>query len=195
VTVLDADGSEVLSRPIQRSRVLTPAVAFQMVTMLQEVVESGTASGARRIGITGPIGGKTGTTDGYHDAWFVGFSTSVVAAVWVGFDQPASIGPDAYAARIALPIWGDFMKRAAATMPARDFPIPPDVTGHELCRVSHLKPLEDCPVYTEYLKEGDEVPSRMCPVHRGSLKQVAARAVQGVLRGIGRSIAGIFGRD
>ena len=117
-----------------------------MVTMLQEVVESGTASGARRIGITGPIGGKTGTTDGYHDAWFVGFSTSVVAAVWVGFDQPASIGPDAYAARIALPIWGDFMKRAAATMPARDFPIPPDVTGHELCRVSHLKPLDDCPV-------------------------------------------------
>ncbi len=124
VTVLDADGSEVLSRPIQRARVLTPAVAFQMVTMLQEVVESGTASGARRIGITGPIGGKTGTTDGYHDAWFVGFSTSVVAAVWVGFDQPAPIGPEAYAARIALPIWGDFMKRAAADHAGARLPDP-----------------------------------------------------------------------
>ena len=87
------------------------------------------------------------------------------------------------------------MKRAAAIMPPRDFPIPPDVTGHELCRVSHLRPLDGCPVYTEYFKEGDEVPSRLCPVHRGSLKQAASRAVQGVLRGIGRSIAGIFRRN
>jgi penicillin-binding protein 1A len=180
---------------VQSERVLSPDVAFQMVSMLRDVVESGTGSGVRGMGVNGPIGGKTGTTDGYHDAWFVGFSTSLVAAVWVGFDQPAPIGPDAYAARIALPIWADFMKRAAATMPARDFPIPPDLTGHELCRVSHLKPLDDCPVYTEYLKEGDEVPSRMCPVHRGSLKQVAARAVQGVLREIGRGIAGIFKRE
>jgi hypothetical protein len=94
-----------------------------------------------------------------------------------------------------VPIWGEFMKRAAAIMPPRDFPIPPDVTGHELCRVSHLRPLDGCPVYTEYFKEGDEVPSRLCPVHRGSLKQAASRAVQGVLRGIGRSIAGIFRRN
>jgi 1A family penicillin-binding protein len=194
-SVLDARGSEVFSRPIQAERVVSAAVAFQMVSMLREVVESGTAAGLRASGIAGPIGGKTGTTDGYHDAWFVGFSTSLVAAVWVGFDQPAAIGPDAYAARIAVPIWGDFMKRASATMPARDFPIPPDVTGHELCRVSHLKPLEGCPVYTEYFKEGDDVPSRLCPVHRGSLRQAAERAVQGVLRGLGRSIAGIFKRN
>ena len=159
-----------------------------------EVVERAPPQGPA-LGVAGPIGGKTGTTDDYHDAWFVGFSTSVVAGVWVGFDQPAPIGPEAYGARVALPIWADFMKRAAATMPARDFPVPPDVTGHELCSVSHLKPLDDCPVYTEYFKEGDDVPSRLCPVHRGSLKQVAARAVQGILRGIGRSISGILGRD
>ena len=195
VTVLDAGGSEVLRREVQSERVVSPAVAFQMVSMLQEVVETGTAAGVRTMGLVGPFGGKTGTTDNYHDAWFVGFSTSLVAAVWVGFDQPAPIGPDAYAARIAVPIWGEFMKRAAAIMPPRDFPIPPDVTGHELCRVSHLRPLDGCPVYTEYFKEGDEVPSRLCPVHRGSLKQAASRAVQGVLRGIGRSIAGIFKRN
>jgi 1A family penicillin-binding protein len=194
VSVLDAGGSEVFSRPIQSESVVSPAVAFQMVSMLQEVVESGTASGLKASGIAGPIGGKTGTTDGYHDAWFVGFSTSLVAAVWVGFDQPAAIGTEAYAARIAVPIWGEFMKRASATMPARDFPIPPDLTAHELCRVSHLKPLDGCPVYTEYFKDGDDVPSRLCPVHTGSLKQATARAVQGVLRGIGRSIAGIFRR-
>ena len=195
VSVTDAEGFDVLDRPVQRTRVLSPAVAFQMVTMLREVVESGTASGVRELGVTGPIGGKTGTTDGYHDAWFVGFSSSLVTAVWVGFDQPAPIGKDAYASRIALPIWADFMKRAASAMPAKEFPIPPDVTGEELCRVSHLKPLDGCPVYTEYFKEGDEIPERLCPVHRGSLKQVAARAVEGILRGIGRGIAGIFKRD
>jgi hypothetical protein len=86
------------------------------------------------------------------------------------------------------------MKRASAAMPAGDFSIPPDVTAHELCRVSHLKPLDGCPVYTEYFKDGDDVPSRLCPIHRGSMKQATARAVQGVLRGIGRSIAGIFRR-
>jgi len=59
-----------------------------------------------------PAGGKTGTTNEFKDAWFVGFSSSVVAAVWVGFDQPATIGREAYGARLALPIWAEFMKRA-----------------------------------------------------------------------------------
>ena len=194
VAVFNGDGAELLNRPIERRRVVSEAVAFQMVTMLRDVVDRGTASAARSLGVVGPIGGKTGTTDGYQDAWFVGFSTSVVTGVWVGFDQPATIGPDAYAARVALPIWADFMKRTSAMLPAREFGIPDDVQGVELCSVSHLKPLNECPVYTEYFKDGDGVPSELCPVHRGSLKQVAARAVQGVLRELGRSIAGIFRR-
>jgi membrane carboxypeptidase/penicillin-binding protein len=163
--------------------------------MLRDVVERGTASSLRSLGVSGPVAGKTGTTDGYTDAWFVGFSSSVVAAVWVGFDRPSAIGRDAYGARIALPIWADFMKRTATSLPPRDFPVPAGLSGQELCAVSHLKPLDGCPVYTEYFKEGDEAPSRMCPVHRGSLRQVATRAVREVLRGIGRSIAGIFRRD
>ncbi len=195
VTVVDADRSTVLSRQVERVRALSPPVAFQMVTMLREVVDSGTAAGARGLGVDGPIGGKTGTTDGYHDAWFVGFSSSVVAAVWVGFDQPAPIGREAYAARIAMPIWADFMKRAGATMPAKEFPIPADLQREELCRESHLKPLEGCPVYIEYFKDGDDVPSRLCPIHRGSLKEAATRAVQGILRGLGRSISEIFRRQ
>ena len=86
--------------------------AFQMVTMLRDVIDHGTGSPARALGVRGPVGGKTGTTDKYRDAWFVGFSSSVVVGVWVGFDQPAPIGTDAYGARIALPIWADFMKRS-----------------------------------------------------------------------------------
>ena len=84
-----------------------------MTSMLREVVESGTAASARSLGVAGAVGGKTGTTDDYRDAWFVGFSSSVVVGVWVGRDQPTSIGRDAYAARVALPIWADFMKRTA----------------------------------------------------------------------------------
>jgi penicillin-binding protein 1A len=144
--------------------------------------------------VRGPIAGKTGTTDDYLDAWFVGFSTSAVVGVWVGFDQPASIGRDAYGARVALPIWADFMKRTARQLPAREFKVPAGLRGEELCSVSYLQPVEGCPTYTEFFKEGDAVPSALCPIHRGTLKQRAARAIEGFFRGLGSKIAGIFRR-
>jgi 1A family penicillin-binding protein len=192
--VYDADGAEVFDQPIAREPLLSPAVAFQMTAMLRDVIERGTGSAARALGVRGPIAGKTGTTDDYRDAWFVGFSTSVVAGVWVGFDQPAPIGPDAYAARIAVPIWAEFMKRTASALPAREFTVPAGVEGEELCSVSYLKPVDGCPTYTEYFKEGDAIPSQRCPIHRGSLKQRAARAIEGLFRSIGSKIAGIFRR-
>jgi membrane carboxypeptidase/penicillin-binding protein len=165
-----------------------------MTSMLRDVVERGTGAAARALGVRGAVAGKTGTTDEYRDAWFVGFSRSAVAGVWVGFDQPAPIGRDAYAARVALPIWADFMKRTARELPAPDFDVPAGVTGEELCSISYLRPVEGCPTYTEYFKNGDKVPSTLCPIHRGSLKQRAARVVEGFLRGLGRRIAGVFGR-
>ena len=67
-----------------------------MVSMLGDVVDRGTGASARRLGVRFPVGGKTGTTDDFKDAWFVGFSSSLVVGVWVGFDQPATIGRDAY---------------------------------------------------------------------------------------------------
>ena len=142
----------------------------------------------------GPVGGKTGTTDDYHDAWFVGFSTSVVVGVWVGFDQPAPIGRDAYGARVALPIWADFMKRTARSCRRASSRFQTDLRGEELCSVSYLQPVEGCPTYIEYFKEGDSVPSALCPIHRGTLKQRATRAIEGFFRGLGSKIAGIFRR-
>ena len=194
VNVFDESGSQVWERPIERERVISEEVAFQMTSMLRDVVERGTGAPARALGVRGAVAGKTGTTDEYRDAWFVGFSRSAVAGVWVGFDQPAPIGRDAYAARVALPIWADFMKRTARELPAPDFDVPAGVTGEELCSISYLRPVEGCPTYTEYFKNGDKVPSTLCPIHRGSLKQRAARVVEGFLRGLGRRIAGVFGR-
>jgi len=68
------------------------------------------------------------------------------------------------------------------------------VRSEQLCSVSYVQPVEDCPLYTEYFKEGDSVPSALCPIHRGNFKQRTARAVGGFLRALGGKIAGIFGK-
>jgi len=193
-SVFDANGSQVLDRPIELTQVIPPAVAFQMTSMLRDVVERGTGAPARSLGVRGPVAGKTGTTDDYHDAWFVGFSTEVVAAVWVGFDQPAPIGRDAYGARIALPIWAEFMKRSARVLPPSDFATPGGLHTVQLCSVSYLRPVEGCPLYTEYFKEGDAEPSGLCTIHRGTFKQEVRRTVEGIFRSLGSKIADIFHR-
>lgn len=194
VTVLDADGDLLLERPVQRTRVVSGPIAFQALSMLRDVVDIGTASSVRRLGVVGPVGGKTGTTDDYRDAWFVGFSSAVVVGVWVGRDQPTPIGDNAYAASVAVPIWADFMKRAAKALPAREFTIPPGLEAQELCRVSHLKPVEGCPSYVEHFKNGDDIPTRLCPVHEGTLKEAATRVVQHAFKAFGSKIAGLFRR-
>jgi 1A family penicillin-binding protein len=192
VRILDDTGGTAYENPLELRRVLSEPAAFQALTMLRDVVDMGTAASARSLGLRIPAGGKTGTTDDFKDAWFVGFSSSVVAGVWVGFDQPATIGREAYGARVALPIWAEFMRRTARALPAREFERPAGLRGVELCRVSYLRPVEDCPTYVEYFKEGDEVPSGLCPLHRGSFKQEVRRAVGGLLSSLGRKLRDIF---
>jgi len=194
LSVIDADGDDAFTADVRARRVTTEQVAFQMVTMLRDVVERGTGSQARALGLKGPVAGKTGTTDDYRDAWFVGFSDSVVVAVWVGFDTPAPIARDAYAAKIAVPMWTDFMKRIATVRPPKAFAIPTGLRAEELCSVSYLHPVEECPTYTEYFKDGDAVPSTLCPVHQGTFKQRTERAVQGFFRSLGGRLRGLFGR-
>src|SRR6185503_6369926 len=113
------------------------------------------------------------------------------AGVWVGFDQPAVIGRDAYGARVALPIWADFMKATARALPAAEFVVPDGLEIVDLCSVSYLRPVEDCPVYQEYFKSNDTMPSQLCSLHRGTLRQRAARAVEGFFRSLGKKIGGI----
>jgi penicillin-binding protein 1A len=191
--VMDADGGVAYDNPAVADRVITPEVAYQMVSMLEDVVDRGTASPARSLyGVRFPAGGKTGTTDDFKDAWFVGFTSSTVVGVWVGEDQPATIGREGYGARYALPIWSEFIKTAARRRGAKEFAPPEGMREEQLCRVSYLKPVEGCPVYTEYFKEGDDVPTRLCPIHQGSVKQQIRRAVQGFFSGLGRKLKGIF---
>jgi 1A family penicillin-binding protein len=194
IDVENADGDRVHRTNIEAEQVLSPQVAFQMLTMLEDVVDRGTGASARRLGVHGAVGGKTGTTNDYRDAWFVGFNSAVVVGVWVGYDQPERIREGGTGARVALPIWADFMRRTAQRLPAHAFEPPGDMRTEDLCHVSYLRPVEGCPIYTEYFKDGDDIPSRLCTIHQGNMKQRVQRAVQGVFGSIGRGLKGIFGK-
>jgi 1A family penicillin-binding protein len=189
--VLDQQGAVALDEPVQREQVLPQTVAFQMVSIMRDVVDRGTARSVRQWGIRFPVGGKTGTTNESKDAWFVGYSSTVVVGVWVGFDQPATMGANAFGSRMALPIWADFMRRTSRVLKPGSFAIPAGLAPEELCRLSYMRPLEDCPTYTEYFKEGDDTPQRLCRIHRGSLKQRAQRAIEGFLSGLARRLTGL----
>jgi 1A family penicillin-binding protein len=192
VSVVNANGSTVHRVHVEREQILSEQVAFQMVTMLQDVVQRGTGAGVRSQGVRGAVGGKTGTTSENRDAWFVGFNSSVVVGVWVGFDQPQKIFEGASGSRVALPIWADFVKRTARRLPAADFEAPDDLRGEQICLISYHRALDGCPGYTEYFKEGDEVPMQLCRIHSGTLQERAERALQGLMGMIGKSIRGIF---
>jgi 1A family penicillin-binding protein len=190
--VINGDGDVAEANEVSRERVISEQVAFQMVSMLSDVIDRGTASAARGWGVRFAAGGKTGTTNDFKDAWFVGFTSSLVVGVWVGFDQPKTIAREAYGSRYALPIWSDFMRRAASIRRPQPFERPAGLREEEFCRVSYQRPVEGCPVYIEYLKDGDDTPGRLCTVHQGSIKQQIRRGLEGFFSGLGKKIKGIF---
>lgn len=103
-------------------QVLDEAIAYLITDMLESVIEEGTGIRARTL--ERPCAGKTGTTNDYTDAWFIGYTPQLVAGVWVGFDTPRSLGHGETGARAALPIWLRFMKEAVRDLPPEDFPLP-----------------------------------------------------------------------
>jgi hypothetical protein len=84
------------------------------------------------------------------------------------------------------------MRRTARRRPPGSFEIPAGLREEPLCGISYLRPVDGCPIYTEYLKAGDEVPGRLCPLHEGSVKQRVRRTLEGLLVGLGRKLKGIF---
>ena len=117
--------------PDTREQVADPGSAFQIVTMLQGVVERGTGTAVKAVGK--PIAGKTGTTNDWRDAWFVGFTPDLAAGVYIGYDDPDSLGDDETGGHIAAPVFRDFMIAALKDTPATAFRTPP---GMRLYRVS-----------------------------------------------------------
>jgi penicillin-binding protein 1A len=117
--------------PDTRGQVADPGSAFQIVTMMEGVVQRGTGVAVKAVGK--PIAGKTGTTNEFRDAWFVGFTPDLVAGVYIGYDDPDSLGDDETGGHIAAPVFRDFMMAALKDTPPKAFHTPP---GIRLYRVS-----------------------------------------------------------
>ena len=178
--VEDHEGHTLFQSDAKPRRAMSEETAFMMATMLADVIDAGTANGARKAGFTLPAAGKTGTTNDFVDAWFVGFTPKLVAGVWVGFDQPRTIIKNGFAGQLAVPMWARFMKAATAGAPSTWFEPPPNVIAVEVCRVSGDLPAPGCRhamsigpageigyksmVYTDYFVRGRE-PLRSCVVH------------------------------
>jgi penicillin-binding protein 1A len=121
----DANVDVVPNVPDTRDQIADPRTVYQMVSILQGVVQRGT--GRRLAQLGRPLAGKTGTSNDFMDTWFVGFSPDLVAAVYVGFDTPRSLGKNETGSAVAVPIFYDFMKDALKNQPAVPFRIPPGI--------------------------------------------------------------------
>jgi 1A family penicillin-binding protein len=184
----DSSGRVLYTSTTREDRALSEATAFIITSMMSDVINAGTAWQARRVGFTLPAAGKTGTTNDYRDAWFVGFTPHLVTGVWIGYDMPRTIIANGYAGELAVPLWGRFMAAATRNDKPDRFTMPATVVPVTICRLSGKLPTEGCEsavmfdrdgnptdrsmLYTEYFVRGTE-PTDYCPLHSGGFDVVA----------------------
>jgi penicillin-binding protein 1A len=123
--VTNYDGRLIDDFPPEVADAIPASTARIMVSMLREVFNSGTATSGKTFASKHPVAGKTGTTSDFTDAWFMGFTPSLTCGVYVGFDDHRTLGEKEEGARVALPIWLDFMGQILKDTPAEDFPHSP----------------------------------------------------------------------
>ncbi|HXJ82959.1 MAG TPA: PBP1A family penicillin-binding protein [Candidatus Methylomirabilis sp.] len=123
--VLDAQQKLLEENTPQGKQVLSPEVAYVITHMLEGTIERGTGTAAKALGR--PAAAKTGTTNDYANAWFIGYTPRLATGVWVGYDRPRSLGQEETGSRVAVPIWTAFMSEALAGTAPMDFPVPENV--------------------------------------------------------------------
>jgi len=159
--VLAEDRRPLTRRPVTTRQAAEPARVHLVTSMLQSVVTEGTA---RNLKPGFPLAAKTGTSNDYKDAWFVGYTPEFMALVWVGFDDGDSLGLSGAAA--AMPIWSDLVRRCPWLGSGLDFSPPPGVVTQTICADSGQVATSACPhSMAEYYEEG-HVPAEYCPQHR-----------------------------
>ena len=167
----DKTGNVIYRHRATGREVLSPETTQIMNDMLQDVIRSGTGYAIRRdYDFYTPAGGKTGTTNDYTDAWFVGFTANLVAGVWVGFDDPGlSLGSGESGARAALPFWGNFMKTVYDSLdfPPKKFAESPNVVRIKICKDTKKLVAPYCPNQVEELFNLKFVPTETCDEHQG----------------------------
>jgi penicillin-binding protein 1A len=170
--VEDARGRVLYRAPQNTAPAIDPGIAFMTTSLMQDVIDRGTGTAVRSAGFFLPAAGKTGTTNDAKDVWFIGMTPDLVAGVWLGFDQPKQILPNAFGGNLAAPIWAQTMKAAYAKRAApAPWNAPATLTSVPIDgRTGHLA-TPDCPladVRIEYFRPGSE-PRDQCPVHRRGL--------------------------
>ena len=170
-------GQGVPALPDQRRQLTDPASAYQMVSMLQGVVERGTGIRIKEVGK--PLAGKTGTTNDSMDAWFVGFSPDLAVGVFIGFDEPRSLGDQETGASAAVPVFRDFMAAALKDKPPVPFRIPPGIRLVRVdSRTGELARYGDRNVIFEAFKPGSEPSVASGQVLEGFGEGASAEALQ-----------------
>ncbi|MCX7678195.1 MAG: PBP1A family penicillin-binding protein [Spirochaetes bacterium] len=143
-------------------RIIKPETAQILISMLRSVIQKGTA---RAAGIGRPAAGKTGSTNNWRDAWFVGFTPQLTTCVWFGYDtQGLSLGIGQAAASVAAPVWARYMKRALANEPAMDFPTYAVLEEMDVCSKSGLLPTSSCPMTTKEVFHPGTTPQKYCNI-------------------------------
>jgi penicillin-binding protein 1A len=155
-SIVDGNGAELENFEPEPVEAIDQTTAYLVTSLLKSVVEEGTGRGAQVLGR--PLAGKTGTTNNYVDAWFMGYAPSIVTGVWVGYDNPkASLGDRETGARAALPIWINVMAKALAGKPVEDFPATDDVVFVKIDPESGLLAREGATeVYNDVFRRGTE---------------------------------------
>lgn len=175
----DGSGERIYTTPVLETEVFSPGVAKVTRSIMERIMDSGTGAAARsQYGFKEKAGGKTGTTNDYHDAWFVGYTSEITCGVWVGFDSPKTIMSGGYGARLSLPVWCELMNKALAlNYRAQIAEAELAETRVHLCNVSSLLATEGCRAhghaYTDELPY-EIVPQEFCHLHGHSVPARAA---------------------
>ncbi len=158
---------------------LDPGAAWMTSRLMQEVLTEGTAASSRSLGFKLPAAGKTGTTNDYKDAWFLGYTSTLTCGVWVGFDQPTTIIPHGYGAALALPVWVQVMNKASRHYPAEPLEPTMPLQHATVCSISNQLATTGCmSTGTAYDIDlpVDKVPNAACQIHGGSQWPFAQQA-------------------
>jgi penicillin-binding protein 1A len=151
--ITDSKGRVLESDDPEGEQVISPDTSFLITSMMQDVVTYGTGWRAKALGR--PVAGKTGTTNDYRDAWFVGYTPEMVASVWVGFDDMRPLGAQETGAKAASPIWVNFMKALSADEPA-GFTVPEGIVSCAIDPASGLLSKDEAFGVKEYFKAGTQ---------------------------------------
>jgi penicillin-binding protein 1A len=158
------DGAVLWTAPVRRAPVMDARDAFLLTSMLRSVVQEGTGQAIVRAGIRDPVAGKTGTTNNGSDVWFVGYTPTLVAGFWFGYDDPRPMGQGATGGRLAAPAWAEFYQ-AGWREHAGDWAAPAGLVRRRIDADNGYAANQYCPATRdEWFKQGSE-PTRTCPEH------------------------------